>query len=647
MKTLAFILALAAAWPVVAQTTTYKINQLTELAAAPADTDWLMIWDTSAATSKKISRANFLAGGIIPESFGLTDPGTDRLLFWDESAGVYRHLTLGTGLSISDTTLNAEAASATVTLPAARIAYGAADNTLTSEAGFEYDATFNNLRVPTMVSIGATGSAFAMYTTGSGSLTMFNDFTDETLIWNLGVGGANTAFLTSDSGVNLIDTGTIDIKVPTEVYDATGWNGDLTVPTKDAVRDKIESLSAGSAGLTAMYIGYGDGSNILTGEAAFSYNASTNTLTVDNLTVGTLNTTTLNADSFKLIETSGAGTQTLEIFAASDYTANRSLNIFTGDNDTDLTIPTAGTITMAGSTFANAWADGVKQTFNPNGTNAGVNVGSHTADPSSLENGDLWYNSTANELTARINGSNVALGAGGSSPTLAGYRQNPPIIWDEMQYNSWGTSATIGPFGWVVSAANGGSRAVSSASATDTTAPGQVQLSITTTASSASGIPSGNTILFGGGSYTFEARVQIGDLAVTTTEEYTARIGFLDSTTAEPTDGCYFRYSQADASWVAVCRSNNTETGSATDTAVDVVADTWTILTIEVNAAANSCVFKINGTTVRTETANIPSGTSRHTGLGLSLIRSAGAGTSSISMPIDYVALQVGLTSTR
>lgn len=34
-----------------------------------------------------------------------------------------------------------------------------------------------------------------------------------------------------------------DVTVNTEVYDATGWNGDLTVPTKDAVRDKIEALS--------------------------------------------------------------------------------------------------------------------------------------------------------------------------------------------------------------------------------------------------------------------------------------------------------------------------------------------------------------------------------------------------------------------
>lgn len=51
--------------------------------------------------------------------------------------------------------------------------------------------------------------------------------------------------------------------------------------------------------------------------------------------------------------------------------------------------------------------------FAPTATESGLNVGSVAGDPSSPENGDLWYDQTANELTARINGANVALGAGG------------------------------------------------------------------------------------------------------------------------------------------------------------------------------------------------------------------------------------------
>lgn len=40
-------------------------------------------------------------------------------------------------------------------------------------------------------------------------------------------------------------TFTGDISVPDEAYDATAWNGSLEVPTKNAVRDKIESMSSG------------------------------------------------------------------------------------------------------------------------------------------------------------------------------------------------------------------------------------------------------------------------------------------------------------------------------------------------------------------------------------------------------------------
>lgn len=60
-------------------------------------------------------------------------------------------------------------------------------------------------------------------------------------------------------------------------------------------------------------------------------------------------------------------------------------------------------------------ADGVTVKFNPDGTRAGINVGSHATDPTTLGNGDLWYNSTGNALKARINGATVSLGSGGGS----------------------------------------------------------------------------------------------------------------------------------------------------------------------------------------------------------------------------------------
>lgn len=76
-----------------------------------------------------------------------------------------------------------------------------------------------------------------------------------------------------------------------------------------------------------------------------------------------------------------------------------------------------------GTVFGGAltFPDGVRQTFNPNATTPGINVGSHAGDPSTPTNGDLWYDSAANELTARINGANVALGAGGGGASYLVY----------------------------------------------------------------------------------------------------------------------------------------------------------------------------------------------------------------------------------
>lgn len=72
-----------------------------------------------------------------------------------------------------------------------------------------------------------------------------------------------------------------------------------------------------------------------------------------------------------------------------------------------------GTITED-DTGALTFPDDVRQTFNPGATNAGINVGALAGDPGSPVNGDLWYDSGSNELTARINGSNVSLGISGS-----------------------------------------------------------------------------------------------------------------------------------------------------------------------------------------------------------------------------------------
>lgn len=61
---------------------------------------------------------------------------------------------------------------------------------------------------------------------------------------------------------------------------------------------------------------------------------------------------------------------------------------------------------------ANTYDDGKKQTFNPDATNPGINVGAQAGNPSSLVDGDIWLNSSSNQAFMRINGANVDIGAG-------------------------------------------------------------------------------------------------------------------------------------------------------------------------------------------------------------------------------------------
>jgi hypothetical protein len=71
-----------------------------------------------------------------------------------------------------------------------------------------------------------------------------------------------------------------------------------------------------------------------------------------------------------------------------------------------ITFSVVGAITLTGTIN---FADDVRVTFNPGATVAGLNVGSQAGNPSTPINGDIWYDSTSNELKARVNGATVVL----------------------------------------------------------------------------------------------------------------------------------------------------------------------------------------------------------------------------------------------
>lgn len=64
-------------------------------------------------------------------------------------------------------------------------------------------------------------------------------------IFNIDKFCIDASALTTSKTITVADasiTSPIDIIVPDEAYDATAWNGNLEVPTKNAIRDKIESV---------------------------------------------------------------------------------------------------------------------------------------------------------------------------------------------------------------------------------------------------------------------------------------------------------------------------------------------------------------------------------------------------------------------
>jgi hypothetical protein len=202
-------------------------------------------------------------------------------------------------------------------------------------------------------------------------------------------------------------------------------------------------------------------------------------------------------------------------------------------------------------------------------------------------------------------------------------------------------------------ATNSGTGAATSAQATNDA--GRVGLVRSTTGTTATGRTSVNTgssaVRLGGGAWVYEKSFNI----ITTsnsTERYQYLVGFFDAyTAANQVDGVYFLYdeggvstgSTASVNWQCVTTSNSTRT--FTNTATAVTQGTWVTLRIEVNAAANQVVFKVNGTTVATHTTNIPSGSGRETGFGWLLIKSVG--TTARTVDVDYLSAISALTTTR
>lgn len=164
--------------------------------------------------------------------------------------------------------------------------------------------------------------------------------------------------------------------------------------------------------------------------------------------------------------------------------------------------------------------------------------------------------------------------------------------------------------------------------------PGVIQQSTGTTASGrASTVSQATCILFGSGTYTFEAMVKLPILGEAS-QRYTYYVGFGGTSTAgDMVNGVYFQYiDSASTFWQIKTSTNSVRTTNTTTTTV--VASTWYKLKIVVTDAT-SASFYINDTLVGSISTNIPSAVTRETGIIVKIEKSNGT-TASTSL-IDYI----------
>lgn len=180
----------------------------------------------------------------------------------------------------------------------------------------------------------------------------------------------------------------------------------------------------------------------------------------------------------------------------------------------------------------------------------------------------------------------------------------------------------------------------------DATALGVVRCNTGTTTTGRAAFQSNTSaMLLGGAEYAYAARIRLFSGLSDDTNTFILYSGIADSTSAEPTDGVYFRYSHSVGNWELVQRNNGSEI--ATDTGLAVANQTPYVLRIEIAADASSCVGYVNGTKIVPASFGLPTASGRNTGIVPVNIRKT-AGTSARSVDIDYFTLTARfLTPTR
>lgn len=199
-------------------------------------------------------------------------------------------------------------------------------------------------------------------------------------------------------------TGTLATESPNAFFAGPSSGSTAATPTfRSLVVADVPTLNQSTTGNAAT----ATTATNLSGSTQYSVPYQTGSSTTGYVTPNT------TATSLCLVQT-GTGSDSAAPVWGSCSSGSGSVSSVANSDSTLTVSPTTGAVVASLNTaHANTWTG--KQTTTPTSTAAGFNVGSYSGNPSGAANGDLWYNSLTNALMADINGTNTALGSGGSS----------------------------------------------------------------------------------------------------------------------------------------------------------------------------------------------------------------------------------------
>lgn len=274
---------------------------------------------------------------------------------------------------------------------------------------------------------------------------------------------------------------------------------------------------------------------------------------------------------------------------------------------------------------------------------------SASADPSATDDsasnysiGSLWYRNDTTEMWYCLD---ATASAAVWAPRWGQFGSPRRRFYSYIDFVSG--SQTVSYQDWALNV--GASGTIADVAVGSLNAAGVVSMGLSTGASGRASIAPVNfdVIKLGIGRARFECKLT-NHIISDGTNTYTTRLGFIDSLLGDPTDGCFFRQTNAvnGGAWQAVTRSNGVETGTAFNTGITPVNDAGHLFSVDVNAAGTSVEFKIDGAVVATSTANIPTGAGRETAYGITTLQSAGA-TAMAVVYVDFAEVEQLFTTAR